>query len=121
MNPKDWPREERGAGTVLSVTLCLVLLLLLGGILMFSQAASSAVRAAKAADLAALAAADVARGLASGEPCEVAREVVDKQRATLASCEVLGPEADMVIVTATVHIVLGLGDATGRSKAGPPP
>ena len=100
-------------GLGMAVIMALALLLLL------AQSAVAASRAAAAADLAALAAADAARGITSGEPCAVAREVALKNNATLAACAE-GPDA-----TVQVRTEFGagpfLGAATGRARAGPPP
>jgi secretion/DNA translocation related TadE-like protein len=72
-------------------------------------------RIALAADLAALAGADVALGWAPGEPCAVAERVAVANRAPLAQCELEGLD---LVVTAT-------GSALGvhlqrSSRAGPP-
>lgn len=112
---------QHGSGTVLAAGLALVLVFLLAGIVALVQAQVAGSRAATAADLAALAGADAARGLAVGDPCGVAADVVVRHGAQLASCTVLGPLRNMVEVR-TVITVPGLPwQAAGRARAGPPP
>ncbi|MCC9173535.1 hypothetical protein [Arthrobacter sp. zg-Y179] len=61
--PASSEPKERGAGTVAALTICMVLLGLSVAALVMVQASVAAVRAATAADLAALAGADTLRGL----------------------------------------------------------
>lgn len=86
---------------------------------MLAQAAAMAHLAASAADLAALAGADAARGLRAGDPCVVASETVARHGASLLACTVSGGE----IVEVHAELLRGtvFGPATGRSRAGPPP
>ncbi|WP_369745052.1 Rv3654c family TadE-like protein [Paenarthrobacter sp. AMU7] len=121
MNPLSLPvvPPERGAGTVLALTLGAVVMALLVGVLVLAQAGVMASRAASAADLSALAAADAARGLTSGEPCAVASEVAARHDATVTSCTVTGGNvAD--VATELAH-PFDWGVARGRARAGPPP
>ncbi|UXM90965.1 Rv3654c family TadE-like protein [Paenarthrobacter sp. JL.01a] len=111
--------SERGSGSVLALALGAVVTALLLGVLLLAQAGVMGSRAASAADLAALAAADAARGLTTGEPCAVASEVVGHHNATLSSCLVTGGE--VVEVVTEVAYPLSWGVATGHAKAGPPP
>lgn len=117
--PADGNDRQRGSGTVLGAGLAMVMILLLAGLLLVAQVAVAASRAAGAADLAALAAADAARGLTSGNPCEVAEAVSRQNGASLSSCSITGEEiADIVT---SVALPPPWGKATGRSRAGPPP
>ncbi|WP_024817966.1 Rv3654c family TadE-like protein [Arthrobacter sp. 31Y] len=112
-------QDERGAGTVLALALGAVVMALILGLLLLAQAAVMASRAASAADLAALAAADSARGLTSGEPCAVAAGVAGKHDAKITSCTVAG--GDVVEVETELAHPFQWGVATGRARAGPPP
>ena len=116
---RRWRPSERGSGTVLALGLGLVVIAAVALLLLLAQSAVAASRAAAAADLAALAAADAARGITSGEPCAVAREVALKNDAALVACSE-GTDA-----TVQVRTELGagrfLGAATGLARAGPPP
>lgn len=117
--PHRWRPSERGSGTVLALGLGLVVIAAVALLLLLAQSAVAASRAAAAADLAALAAADAARGITSGEPCAVAREVALKNDAAMVACSE-GADA-----TVQVRTELGagpfLGAATGLARAGPPP
>ena len=100
--------RDEGSGTVHGLTLAAVLCTLLIALLLVAQAGIATHRAAKAADLAALAAADVARGLSPGIPCETAQAVARENGADAVECEVVAPENTTVDVTAT----------TARARAG---
>ncbi len=112
-------RTERGSGTILAVSLGMLVIILLSAAFLLAQAAVHAQRAAAAADLAALAGADAARGLKPGVPCTVAAEVASQNRAALTSCLFLG--GGIVEVRTSLLQGSALGTATGHSKAGPPP
>ncbi|GEC99016.1 hypothetical protein KVA01_11710 [Kocuria varians] len=115
---------DAGSGTVHGMTLAVVLCFLLVAVLLVAQAAILTHRAAKAADLAALAAADVARGLNPGVPCDVAARVATENGARIEECSPVAPENTTVDVTAVVELpapLTVLGPATGLSRAGPPP
>ncbi|BCW72677.1 Rv3654c family TadE-like protein [Arthrobacter sp. NicSoilB8] len=111
--------RERGSGTVLALGLGLVVIMAAALLLLLAQSAAAASRAAAAADLAALAAADAARGITSGEPCTVARQVALHNDATVLAC-FQAPDATVQVRT---RISAGplLGAATGLARAGPPP
>ena len=111
--------KERGSGTVLAVGLALTVMAAMAIALLFAQAAVFAGRAASAADLAALAAADALRGLSEGDPCTVAMEVAVRHGATLVSC-VEGAGQTVEVRTELVERSLA-GPATGHARAGPPP
>ncbi|WP_370957549.1 Rv3654c family TadE-like protein [Arthrobacter sp. RCC_34] len=102
-----------GLGLVLVTAVLLVVLL--------GQAATLASRAAAAADLSALAAADAARGLRNGDPCTVAAEIAARDGARLDSCELQGPSGDIAEVRTSVSGAFGLDGGEGRARAGPPP
>lgn len=110
---------ERGSGTVLGAGLALVLITLLAALMLVVQVAVGASRTAAAADLAALAAADAARGLTTGDPCRIARAVAEENEVELVGCQI----TDGVIVDIKTSLKLPppWGKATGRSRAGPPP
>lgn len=162
---------DRGAGTITVLGICLVLIGLSVAALLMVQASIGAVRAAAAADLAALAAADVLRGLgpgpsaadtglgtdpplvdavlgtdppaadavlgtsgqampgavsdavmpgaASGDACDVAREVASRNAASIRSCV---PDSGTGIVSLEAEVKLAVlpMSATARARAGPP-
>lgn len=80
-------------------------------------------RAAQAADLAALAAADAARGLTTGDPCGRAEKVAQANRAHLVACALPPGLAGTADIRTSVDIAgpfAFLGPAQGVSRAGPP-
>ncbi|WP_258073467.1 Rv3654c family TadE-like protein [Arthrobacter sp. 08Y14] len=113
-------KTEEGAGTVMVLGSGLLLLILCAAVLILLQTAVAASRAATAADLAALAAADTVRELRSGEPCVVAAEVAGRNGAVLAACTVEAGEQTVQVET-RVPIPLLPQPATGHARAGPPP
>lgn len=117
------PDRDRGSGTVHALTLTMVLGVLLLAVLLLAQAGIATHRAGKAADLAALAAADTARGLVAGDPCATAADVARRNGAELELCELVEPERVVVDVRTTVALdgpLARFGAARGVSRAGPP-
>jgi secretion/DNA translocation related TadE-like protein len=110
---------ELGSGTILAVALGFVVMACLAAALTLAQAMAMAHRAASAADLAALAGADSARGLATGDPCVVASETAARHGASLSACKVV--DGGIVEVRTELDRGAVFGTATGRSRAGPPP
>ncbi|WGW11054.1 hypothetical protein LWF01_13210 [Saxibacter everestensis] len=70
----------------MALGVCAAMLTLLATIGLLGQVVIAKHRAAAAADLSALAAADVVRGLSSGDACEVARQVAGKNGARVTEC-----------------------------------
>ena len=110
---------ERGAGTVLALGLGMMVMAAAVLVALLAQSAAMAFRAAAAADLAALAAADAARGITPGEPCAVAADVARRNGAGILSCRE-GPGSTVQVRT-ELDIRTPLGGATGLARAGPPP
>lgn len=110
--------RERGSGTMLAAGVAMAILLLTAMILGMAQAAAAAAKAATSADLAALAAADVHRGLAVGDACEVAAEVAALHKAQLVACAL---SDDMTVQVSVVVRTPLPWPAEGKARAGPPP
>lgn len=122
-NPVRWVGDE-GSSTPAVLGVVLVCLVLLTTVAALGHVALMNHRAAKAADLSALAGADAARGLRPGDPCTVAGEVARSNGARLLHCALAPDHVDVVDVRVVVDlnpILAGLGPAEGRSRAGPPP
>jgi secretion/DNA translocation related TadE-like protein len=111
--------RDRGSGTVLAAALGMALMIVMAGLLLIAQAATLASRAAAAADLAALAGADAARGITSGDPCGIAAATAHRNNATVSSCVMAG--GDTLEIRTELRERTIVGTATGRSRAGPPP
>jgi secretion/DNA translocation related TadE-like protein len=122
-------RSERGSGTIVALGLIAALMTLLALVVILGAAAAAKTQAGRASDLAALAAADTARGLNSGDPCTVAEQVAERNGSVLAECAVGGEFPTEVTVTVAREVdsplipdLLPLEPltATGSSRAGPP-
>jgi len=111
--------RERGSGTVLSLTLVTVALVLGVAVLAIGFAHRARLHAQSAADLAAIAA---ATAIQTGyEPCPVARELAAREAVTITECRHEG--SGIVVVEARLPVTglpFGLGgEATARARAGP--
>lgn len=116
--------SDRGSGSVLVLALCLVALALAAAVAGLGSALVARHRAEAAADLAALAAADVLLGRAPGAPCAAAGRLVRRDRAgrtTLDDCQIEGRTARVAVSTRPVGWVAALGTATAVARAGPSP
>jgi len=117
--------SEQGSSTVAVTALMITAVLLTGAILAWVAASNAAMHAASAADLAALAAADTARGLRAGEPCTVARSLAEANGADLESCAVeTGGASVRVVVSVPVgfsSMGIELYAARAKARAGAPP
>ena len=113
---------EEGSGTVLAVGIIAALLVLATVIIGFAGVSMANRRAAQAADLAALAAADALRGITPGDPCDIAAQVARDNNANLVGCALADrPETVDIRVNSAVHGPFAfLGDAQGTSRAGAP-
>lgn len=107
---------ERGAGSILAIA---VLAGVVATLVLFAPLCRVLVvraQVAGAADAAALAAADVARGISPGIPCVLAASVATANGAVLDRCQV-----DGVIVTVRVSVVTLGFPVMVTATAGPPP
>lgn len=120
--PRSPEKSEEGSGTVLAVGIVAALLILAVVIVGFAGVSVANRRAAQAADLSALAAADALRGITPGDPCEVAAHVAHDNNAKLLGCALADrPETVDIRVSSAVHGPFAfLGDAHGTSRAGAP-
>ena len=111
--------REEGSGSVVVLAVAAVAV---GALLVVSALGAAVVarhRAESAADLAALAGADVVLGRAPGDPCGRAAGVVAAHGAAVGGCAVAADGS--VTVTATVALpgaFAGLGSARARARAG---
>ena len=107
---------DDGASTAMMLTVFAALMLLLAAALTLIQVHVAASRAAGAADLAALAAADAARGLMIAEPCSLAADTVAAHGAHMTECDISAPGVAHIHVQ--VEAPMGLM-TTAESRAGP--
>lgn len=106
---------QRGSISVVAVGMIAGVLALTGGIVGISGAFVVKQRVSGAADVAAVAAADVATGAVSGYPCERAAATAALNGATLLECAIDGPIASVV-----VSAVFLAFEVRSRARAGPP-
>jgi secretion/DNA translocation related TadE-like protein len=121
---REHPRgPDAGAGTVLVLGLVAVGVLLALALSLLGQAVAARHRASTAADLAALAAAQVANAppirAGSGDPCDVARRTAADNGAVLTSCAVDDRGVATVTVRTDIKSVADVLRATARARAGP--
>jgi secretion/DNA translocation related TadE-like protein len=111
-------RDDRGSGTVLVLALSTVLVMV--GMLLAALAAVGVARhrAASAADLAALAAADRAL-VGERAACAAAARAARAVGADLEACRLTGDIADVVAVVQPPGAIGRLGAARGVARAGP--
>ena len=104
--PQPTENPEEGSGTVLAVGIIAALLILATVIIGFAGVSTANRRAAQAADLAALAAADALRGITPGDPCDIAAQVARDNNANLVGCALADrPETVDIRVNSAVHKV----------------
>ncbi|WP_431280380.1 Rv3654c family TadE-like protein [Leifsonia poae] len=108
------PDSQRGSATVLALGIVAALTCLTGGVIAVAGATVAKQRAMGAADLSALAAADVASGAHPGSPCPEAERVARANGAMLAACDVV---RGIATVTASLDY-LGFG-VDAQARAGP--
>jgi secretion/DNA translocation related TadE-like protein len=112
--------RERGAGSIL--VLCGVMIVLVA--LLTATALGGGIlarhRAAAAADLAALAAAEELR-LGTGSECAEARAVAETNGGVLQSCQVDGSRVEVAVAAPVVGPSAWLADPVRRARAGPDP
>lgn len=110
--------RDRGSGTVWAVIVMALLASLALGAVAVGGAVVTRHRAAGAADLAALAAAD-AVATAASEPCSRAALVAERHGGVLTSCVIDGMVVDVVVELPAGGLVdVGLS-ASVRARAGP--
>lgn len=111
--PSQAESEDRGSASVWAATGAALLCLVFAAVLALGHVTGARQRVAAAADLAALAAADLA--LAGAEvACDTARQVAEAQDVRLVRCHVAGEIADL-----TAEARAGPYAVRGRARAGP--
>ncbi|MDO5749886.1 MAG: flp pilus-assembly TadE/G-like family protein [Rothia sp. (in: high G+C Gram-positive bacteria)] len=114
--------REQGSGTVMALGIIAALIiasLLVAGM---SAAVHAKTQAQNAADAAALAAADSLRGISSGDPCSIAREIAEANGAQLVGCAFPAREetVDVRVSKALPGPFATLGPVEAIARAGSP-
>lgn len=110
---------QRGAGTVFVLTIVLVIMVVMQAVAVLAAGQSARHRAAAAADLAALAAAN-RLALGSADPCADAGRIAQANGATLRDCVVDGMEVEVQVRAETASVLPWLPAQDRRARAGPP-
>lgn len=79
-------RADRGSMPAIAVSLMGLAAVLIAGLGLTSKVILVSARADGSADLAALAAADAARGIRTGDPCDVAKKLIEADGFTMDDC-----------------------------------
>jgi len=122
---RGWPGRhgrDEGAGSVLVLAAAVVALVALAAAGVLAQAVAARHRAATAADLSALAAAErLQSGHGSGGACTAARAVAAINGGMLARCTVSGREVEVTVRVASgpADRLLRLPDPVRLARAGP--
>ncbi|WP_342750303.1 Rv3654c family TadE-like protein [Brevibacterium ihuae] len=117
--PGEGLRCDRGSSTVLAVALGAGALTLVGLLGLGAQAFLAHARVDAAADLAAIAAADAARGITPGDPCEVAGQTAEHSGAEVTECIARSDLGTAKVVT-EIDLPAPLGKVTATAVAGSP-
>lgn len=112
-------RDDQGSSTVLAVSLGAAALTLVAGLGLGAQAFLAHARADGAADLAAIAAADAARGITPGDPCEIAAETARRSGVEVTEC-IARPDLGTAKVVTEVDLPPPLGKVSATAVAGSP-
>ena len=114
------PGGERGAGSVLVLSVAMVVLTALLGTAVLATGQAARRHAAAAADLAALAAAGrLALGPQQLQPCEVAAKVAAANGGRLRECVIDGLEVEVKVTVRVAAPMEWLPDQHRRARAGP--
>jgi secretion/DNA translocation related TadE-like protein len=106
---------DAGAGAVMAVALVAAVAIVAAAAVGLGAGLAARQRVLGAADAAALAAADVAAGVAPGDPCPTAARVAAADGARLADCTADG----LVLTVRVVGAVAGI-PLSAKATAGPP-
>jgi len=98
--------EEKGAGTVLAIGLIGAAATLFLATALLSNLWLQKLQLQQAAETAAISAADSLRGLSTGYPCDVARQIANLNMAKLAECRIVGFEVYIKVRKNALGIVL---------------
>ena len=104
--------SERGSATLSVAGVCVALSVVAALALALGLEIIAVHRAQGSVDRAALAASDVLHGVAAGEPCEMALQILRQEEVSLRSCELESGGVRLEVVVPTA-----LGDTVVRARA----
>jgi len=106
--------NDRGAGTILALSVLLIIFGFFAIASVFSTQMLASTRIQDTTESIALAAADALRGVSSGNPCVVAKDMASDSQIVLERCQIVGFEVFIETSSETFGFVL-----TARARAGP--
>jgi secretion/DNA translocation related TadE-like protein len=106
--------NDRGAGTILALSVLIFIFGLFTVAAVFSNQMLLLTRIQATTESIALAAADALRGVSSGSPCVVAKDIASDSQIVLERCRTVGFEVFIETNVETLGFVL-----TARARAGP--
>jgi len=109
-------REEGGAGSVLTVAVLAVSVLLVGSLLPLYIGVAAHRSIASAADAAALAAADASSGAIAGYPCPLATEIAAAYSARVDGCVIDGDTATVSVSGLVLGTRMTVSARAGRPR-----
>jgi secretion/DNA translocation related TadE-like protein len=98
--------DDKGAGTVLAIGLIGAAVTLFLATALLANLWLHKLQLQQAAETAAISAADSLRGLSTGYPCDVARQIADLNMAKLVECRIVGFEVYIKVRIHALGIVL---------------
>jgi secretion/DNA translocation related TadE-like protein len=105
--------NDRGAGTILALSVLILIFGLFAVASVFSTQMLSSTRIQDTTESIALAAADALRGVSSGTPCVVAKDIASDSQIVLERCRIVGFEVSIETSVETFGFVL-----TARARSG---
>ena len=105
---------DRGAGTILAISILIVFFALFAASSLVSTHLLGFTRLQATTNSIALAAADVLRGVSTGNPCIVAKDIASNSQLVLERCRIVGFEVFIETNLETLGIV-----QKARARAGP--
>jgi len=108
--------RDSGSGTVLSLAMVALSVTCLGVTQTIALHLLSGARLTAIAESAALSADDALRGLITGYPCEIAKEIAVENMVILDECRIVGFEAFVKMHVDSMGIVLNATARAGPSK-----
>ena len=106
--------NDRGAGTILALSVLILIFGLFSIASIFGTQMLASTRMQATTESIALAAADALRGVSSGNPCVVAKDIASDSQIVLERCRIVGFEVFIETSVETFGFVL-----TARARAGP--
>jgi secretion/DNA translocation related TadE-like protein len=107
-------KNDRGAGTILAISILIVFFALFASGSLVSTQLLGLTRLQATTNSIALAAADALRGVSTGNPCIVAKDIASNSQIVLKRCRIVGFEVFIETALETLGIV-----HEARARAGP--